>query len=138
MSPQERRLTRVVVTACLLLTIGMVVIVAIVSLKIAGVQKVLTDFQGNPPKQVILHTELGKAGMDGTNGTDGAQGIQGIQGVQGAQGIQGEPGIQGEKGDTGTQGEPGAAGREIELRTKNGQLEWRYVGTQRWTPVSGS
>jgi len=59
---------------------------------------------------------------------DAFTGAQGKAGAQGAQGVQGAQGLQGPKGD------PGADGRDIELRSNGGYLQWHYTSgrDQEW------
>lgn len=42
-------------------------------------------------------------------------------------------GDQGPKGDKGDKGDPGIPGKEIELRSNNNYIQWRYVGDDTWT-----
>ncbi len=75
----------------------------------------------------------GIQGEPGIQGEKGEKGDQGEQGIQGEKGDKGEQGIQGEKGDKGDQGEPGADGDQVEFRTKDTWVQWKYKNDTEWT-----
>ena len=62
----------------------------------------------------------------------GPQGIQGEQGPKGETGDKGDAGDQGPQGIQGEQGPAGADGKEIELQTVDGKVQWRYTGDSAW------
>ena len=74
-------------------------------------------------------------GDKGDTGAQGPQGIQGEKGPKGDKGDTGDQGPQGEQGPQGIQGEQGPAGadgKEIELQTVSGKVQWRYTGDSAW------
>ena len=74
----------------------------------------------------------GKDGADGKDGKDGAPGKDGADGKDGKDGIDGVDGKPGADGKDGADGQPGADGREVELRTTETHIQWRYVGDTEW------
>lgn len=70
--------------------------------------------------QIIEKLESIIKGGEGGIGPQGPQGPEGPQGPQGPQGIQGE------------QGPAGADGKEIELQTVSGKVQWRYTDDSVW------
>ncbi len=79
--------------------------------------------------------DKGDAGEDGKDGVDGTDGKDGKDGIDGTDGTDGKDGIDGIDGANGENGSNGADGREVEFRTENGLLQWRYVGDEEWTTV---
>jgi hypothetical protein len=78
----------------------------------------------------------GATGSQGPVGPTGSSGATGSQGPVGSSGPTGETGAQGPVGPTGPVGPAGADGREVEFRTNNNVLEWRYVGEQTWNQLN--
>ena len=74
----------------------------------------------------------GADGKDGKDGIDGAPGKDGADGKDGKDGIDGADGKPGADGKDGADGQPGADGREVELRTTETHIQWRYVGDTEW------
>lgn len=74
----------------------------------------------------------GADGKDGKDGIDGAPGKDGADGKDGKDGINGVDGKPGADGKDGADGQPGADGREVELRTTETHIQWRYVGDTEW------
>ncbi len=74
----------------------------------------------------------GKDGADGKDGKDGIDGADGKDGADGAPGKDGVDGAPGKDGADGADGQPGADGREVELRTTETHIQWRYVGDTEW------
>ena len=74
----------------------------------------------------------GADGKDGKDGIDGAPGKDGADGKDGKDGIDGVDGKPGADGKDGADGQPGADGREVELRTTETHIQWRYVGDTEW------
>ncbi len=74
----------------------------------------------------------GKDGADGKDGKDGIDGAPGKDGADGAPGKDGVDGAPGKDGADGADGQPGADGREVELRTTETHIQWRYVGDTEW------
>ena len=82
----------------------------------------LKDIKGEPGA-LGKPGQPGVAGKDGKNGKDGKPGSNGKQGPQGPMGM---PGLDGKDG------KDGIDGREIELRTNDTYIQWRYVGDALW------
>ena len=97
---------------------------------------------GKDGKSLEFHwdgTRLGirKEGETGYSYVDlkGRDGEPGGQGPKGDKGDKGDPGLQGpkgDKGDPGGQGQPGADGKEVELQTVSGKVQWRHTGDSAW------
>lgn len=93
------------------------------------------DGEQGKPGQNGAPGEKGDPGADGNIGAIGPQGPKGDTGKQGPQGKQGIPGPEGEKGDPGTPGKdgaPGKDGQEVELRTSDKYIQWKYTNESEW------
>ena len=69
---------------------------------------------------------IGAIGPQGPKGDTGEQGPRGLQGITGPEGAKGEPGIPGKDGN------PGKDGQEVELRTSDKYIQWKYVTQSTW------
>ena len=94
---------------------------------------------GTDGKSLEFHwdgTRLGirKEGETGYSYVD-LKGRDGAPGEQGPKGDKGDPGLQGskgDKGDPGEQGQPGVDGKDVEMQTTNGKVQWRHTGDSAW------
>lgn len=92
-------------------------------------------------KLVNLSDLNGKDGQDGLNGKDGKDGLNGKNGKDGKDGKDGlngkdgKDGLNGKNGKDGLNGKDGKDGRNIELKSENNKLYWKYTDETEWVEL---
>ena len=75
---------------------------------------------------------MGPEGPQGAVGPQGPQGPAGKDGKDGRDGKQGKQGVKGPHGPAGKDGRDGTDGREVELKSENKIVYWKYVDETEW------